>query len=94
MVLPLVLVTWYDITTSTGWKEQEEIDNFVMDETENIVHQIGFLYEQDERQICLLNSYFTGKDLLGDLTKIPKGCVIDIKYLTQDDSKREIQGTI
>lgn len=73
-----VLVKWYDISTSAGWKEQEEIDTFVMDENENLVFQVGFLYEEDERQICLLNSYFSGRDLLGDLTKIPKGCVVEI----------------
>lgn len=76
-----VLVKWYDISTSSGWKEQEEIDTFVMDEKENLVYQVGFLYEEDERQICLLNSYFTGRDLLGDITKIPKGCVVEIKHL-------------
>jgi hypothetical protein len=76
-----VLVKWYDISTSSGWKEQEEIDTFVMDEKENLVFQVGFLYEEDERQICLLNSYFSGRDLLGDITKIPKGCVVEIKHL-------------
>jgi hypothetical protein len=76
-----VLVKWYDISTSSGWKEQEEIDTFVMHEKENLVFQVGFLYEEDERQICLLNSYFSGRDLLGDITKIPKGCVVEIKHL-------------
>jgi len=73
-----VLVKWRDITCKSGWHEQEEIDQFVMNDDEAIVHQVGFLYEQDETQICLLNSYFTGKDLLGDITKIPKGCIIEI----------------
>jgi hypothetical protein len=76
-----VLVKWYDISTKAGWHEQEGIDQFVMDEDENLVFQVGFLYEEDERQICLLNSYFSGRDLLGDITKIPKGCVVEIKYL-------------
>lgn len=73
-----VIVKWMDISTKSGWHEQEEIDNFVMDETENIVYQAGFLYEEDDRQVCLLNSYFTNKDLLGDITKIPKGAIIEI----------------
>ena len=76
-----VLVKWYDISTKSGWHEQEGIDSFVMDEDENLVYQVGFLYEQDERQICLLNSYFSGRDLLGDITKIPKGCVVEMKEL-------------
>ena len=76
-----VLVTWRDITTRSGWHEQEDIDRFIMDENESIVYQCGFLYEQDDNQICLLNSHFKTKDLLGDITKIPKGAVIDIKFL-------------
>ena len=73
-----VLVRWRDITVSTGWIEQDALDSFVMDSEESIVHQVGFLYEEDEDQIVLLNSFFSGKDLLGDVTKIPKGCVIQI----------------
>jgi len=73
-----VLVRWRDITVSTGWIDQDSLDRFVMDEDEAIVTQTGFLYEEDEQQIVLLNSYFHGKDLLGDVTKIPKGCVIEM----------------
>jgi len=76
-----VLVKWYDISTKGGWHEQDEVDKFVMDENENLVYQVGFLYEEDERQICLLNSYFDGRDLLGDITKIPKGCIIEISHI-------------
>jgi len=77
-----VIVTWRDITVSgLGWVTQDEADTFVTDNNENIVNQCGFLYEEDENQICILNSYFETKDLLGDMTKIPKGCVIEIKKL-------------
>jgi len=76
-----VLVRWRDITVSTGWIDQDSLDRFVMDEDEAIVTQVGFLYEQDEQQIVLLNSYFHGKDLLGDVTKIPRGCIIEMKKL-------------
>ena len=78
-----VIVIWKDITTKNGWNSQEEIDQFVMDEDECIVYQSGFLYEEDESQLCLLNSYFKNKDLLGDITKIPKGAIVQIiKYGT------------
>ena len=73
-----VLVKWLDITVKSGWHSQEEIDEFVMDMDERIVFQSGFLYEEDENQVCLLNSYFTNKDLLGDLTKIPRGAIVEI----------------
>lgn len=78
MTFQPVLVRWRDITVSTGWIEQDALDSFVMDAEEAIVTQVGFLYEEDEEQIVLLNSFFHGKDLLGDVTKIPKGCVIQV----------------
>lgn len=76
-----VVVIWKDITTLNGWVDQDQVDSFVMDDKENIVHQAGFLYEEDENQITLFNSYFENKDLLGDVTKIPKAVLIDIKYI-------------
>lgn len=82
MTYPPVYVVWRDISVKTGWCEQDDIDSFVSDDTENIVYQCGFLYEEDENQICVLNSFFENKDLLGDLCKIPKGCVIKIVKLS------------
>lgn len=76
-----VIIKWKDITTRNGWNDQDELDDFVMDEKENICYQCGFLYEEDDNQIVLLNSYFENKDLLGDATKIPKAVVLDIKYI-------------
>jgi len=76
-----VVVVWKDITTLNGWVDQDQVDSFVMDDRENIVHQAGFLYEEDENQIILFNSYFIGKELLGDVTKIPKAVILDIKYI-------------
>jgi len=77
-----VIVKWRDITTSgLGWSEQNEVDDFVTDENEAIVYQVGFLYEEDEHQIVLIDSYFHGKSLWGNVTKIPKGCVLEIKKI-------------
>jgi len=78
----IVLVKWKDITTSgLGWVDQNEVDLFVTDDQEGIVYQVGFLYEEDEHQIVLIDSYFHGKSLWGNVTKIPKGCVIEIKKI-------------
>ena len=78
MTFEPVLVKWLDITVKSGWHSQDEIDEFCMDRDERIVYQSGFLYEEDDEQVCLLNSYFMNKDLLGDLTKIPKGAILEI----------------
>ena len=75
-----VIVKWRDITTSgLGWVEQEDADLFITDSEENIVYQCGFIYEQDEHQLVLVDSYFNGKSLWGNITKIPMGCVLEIK---------------
>jgi hypothetical protein len=77
-----VIVKWRDITTSGGeWVEQEAADLFITDNDENIVLQCGFIYEQDEHQLVLVDSYFHGKSLWGNLTKIPMGCVLEIKKI-------------
>ena len=81
MTYPPVIVIWRDITTLNGWISQEELDTYVVDEEENIVFQAGFLYEEDENQIILLNSIFKSKDIMGDATKIPKDTVIEIQRL-------------
>lgn len=77
-----VYVIWRDISAKAGWHEQDEVDEFVSDDKENVVYQAGFLYEQDETQICVINSYFENKDLLGDICKIPKACVLKIVKLS------------
>ncbi len=76
-----VLIVWKDITTKSGWVTQDEVDEFIMDENENTVYQVGFLYEEDDNQVCLLNSFFEEQDLLGDVTKIPKQCITKITKL-------------
>jgi len=82
MTYPPVLIIWRDITTLNGWISQDEVDDFVMDSKENIVNQVGLLYEEDENQIVILNSIFENKDIIGDVTKIPKDCIISIVMLT------------
>ena len=76
-----VLVKWNDITHDSGWHDMDEVDKFINDD-DNIVYQIGFLYESDEDQIVLLDSYFEKKELFGTIHKIPKGCILDIRELT------------
>ena len=76
--MKLVQVDWIDITHSVNWHYQDELDTFVMDDKEKVVHQVGYLYEEDENQIILLDSYFDDKHLYGNAHKIPRGCVIEV----------------
>lgn len=74
-----VEIVWRDITSLQGWLSQNQIDNFITGE--NIVTQIGYLYEEDEEHFYLLDSYFLDRSMFGGIHKIPKGCIIKINYL-------------
>jgi len=76
--MKLVQVDWIDITASVNWHFQDELDAFVTDDTERLVHQVGYLYEEDENQIVLLDCYFDNKLMYGNAHKIPRGCVVEI----------------
>jgi hypothetical protein len=75
-----VEVTWIDIISSDGWHDQNKLDRFVT--TVNPVIQIGYLYEEDEDQIVLLDSYFSDKQTYGGIHTIPKGCIKSIVELS------------
>lgn len=66
-----VIVKWVDITTYLLWNdgEEEELSTF---------ESIGFLIEEtkDYYKVC-----DTAPDI-GQITKYPKGCVLEIKELT------------
>ena len=56
-----------------------------MDEEQDHMEHDGFpLYEEDDDQIVLLNSYFSDKKMFGDITKIPRGCIVKMTELKVD----------
>lgn len=85
--MKIVLVEWRDIVGQFGWFSQNQVDKFVTDNDEGVVQQVGFLYEEDEDQIVLLDSFFNKKDQFGTITKIPKGCVLKMTVLKNNPTK-------
>ncbi len=82
----MVKVTWKDITNQSGWHSLNQLEKFVGDTDENIVYQVGYLYEEDGENIVLVNSYFEGETLYGEVTKIPKGCVVKMEDCIELDN--------
>jgi hypothetical protein len=74
-----VEIIWVDIVSYDGWKDMDELDRFITNH--NPVVQIGYLYEEDENQIVLLDSYFQEKDTFGGIHIIPRGCILSITEL-------------
>jgi hypothetical protein len=75
-----VEVKWVDIIHEGGWHTQDQIDEFI-NERSMIVNQIGYLYEQDDDYLILLDSYFEDKQQFGTIHVIPKGCIKQITEL-------------
>jgi hypothetical protein len=74
-----VEVTWIDIRSDDGWRTLNKLEKFITGN--NRVKQLGYLYEESEEQIVLLDSYFEDNELYGGVHTIPKGCIVEIKYL-------------
>lgn len=86
MVLKPVLLVWKDIVYSEGWNSQKKFDKFTTNTGHNVVRQLGFLVEDDEDQVVIVDSYFTDESAYGTIHKIPKGCIISITPLTEGSS--------
>jgi hypothetical protein len=76
-----VEIVWIDIVSADGWKDQNKLDKFITNSRHNRVCQIGYLYEEDEDQVVLLDSYFIEKDTYGGIHVIPRGCIVSITEL-------------
>lgn len=75
-----VEVTWVDIECSApGWLTHDEADDFITNAKNRTVTHIGYLYEEDEEQVVLADSFTA--DSIGTLNVIPRGCIKSIKHL-------------
>lgn len=75
-----VEVIWRDIVSDDGWHSQNKVDKFTTAENDTVT-MIAYLYEEDENQVVLVDSYFKDRDLYGTIHKIPKGCIISVTDL-------------
>jgi hypothetical protein len=75
-----VEIIWMDIVHESGWHTQEELDDF-LNEAGMTVNQLAYLYEEDDENYILVDSYFEDKSQYGTIHVIPKGCVKKLNYL-------------
>lgn len=81
MPYKLVIIIWRDIVYDAGWHTQKQFDDFVTKEDHDLVNQVGFVVEDDENQIVIVDSYFQDSSAYGTIHKIPKGCIVSMKEL-------------
>lgn len=80
-----VEIVWKDITSSSGWHSQNAIDRIVTNDNDGICKQIGYVYEEDEKQLVLVDSEINvdGQKQYGTIHKIPKGVIVSQKVLSK-----------
>lgn len=77
----LVKIVWEDIIhDDSTWKTIEESLDWA-DDSGTIVHQVGYLLDEDENHYVLAGSMFTDGSQVSIITKIPRGTVKKIDYL-------------
>jgi hypothetical protein len=86
-----VLIVWKDIVYKAGWNTQKEFDEWVTKTKHHIVNQVGFIIEDDEDQLVIVDSYFEDKSAYGTIHKIPKGCIISITVLGPAVVKKKLK---
>ena len=78
--MELVYVEWLDIHDSTeGWKTHEELVSWAKEPW--IVKQAGWLFEETDKRIIIVNMICEPYDMVSHMTDIPKGCILTIKKI-------------
>lgn len=77
-----VEVIWVDITyKDAGWHHFTDVEDFIKDNKENTVVQLGFVYKETDEMLFLVDSYFQDDRTYGTVHKIPKGCIKSVRDL-------------
>jgi hypothetical protein len=75
-----VEIIWQDIVHESGWHTVEELEDFNQTK-DKTVYQLGYLYEEDEDEVTIVDSFFEDKKTFGTIHIIPKGCIKQMKEI-------------
>ena len=77
--MKIVEITWIDIEFDGGWHTFDEADTFISNAKNRTIKEVGYLLEEDEREVVLVDSV-TG-DGYGTINVIPRGCIVSVTEL-------------
>ncbi len=84
--MKIVEITWVDIEElSGGWHSVDALEEFIVTAKSRTVKQVAYLYEEDENQVVLVDSYDQeggDKVMYGTINVIPKGCIQKMEVIT------------
>ena len=82
----LIQVTWNDIIEEAGWTEEKDIDDSLYE-----CKTLGYFFKKTDKQLIISCTVATsGKTR--NFTKIPLGCIENIRVLTVGHRVRNIHG--
>jgi hypothetical protein len=76
-----VEVVWIDIQMKGGWHTMSQLDKFISNTQQRTVTHVGYVYEENENELVLLDAYFLDRSQFGTIHTIPKGCIQSIKEI-------------
>ena len=83
--MKIVEITWCDIEElSGGWHDLDAMEKFIVEAKSRTIKQVAYLYEEDENQIVVVDSYDQEdgeKVYYGTINVIPRGCIMSIVEL-------------
>lgn len=88
-----VYIKWVDTISDSDdfWKNTDQTNDF-FERQDNIVHEVGFIWSEDEEFICLISKYFPSEDeevtLTCGRTKIPKKWILERKDFKTNSDKQ------
>lgn len=91
MELDLIFVKWVDTIADpeAGWKDAESTDEF-FERDDNIVHELGFLWDENDDYLFLISSWMPGDvPITRNRTKIPKRWILSRDVITLTNTSNE-----
>lgn len=81
----IAIVVWEDIVaTDNNWRTEDDGIHW-SDSESGLVSQVGYLLDQDDKYIVLMDSFFQEGDMIGSVTRIPLVTVKSIKLIEHKD---------
>jgi len=85
--MKVVEITWVDIEElSGGWHDIDAMEKFIVEAKSRTIKQVAYLYEDDDGQIVIVDSYDQedgDKVVYGTINVIPKGCIVSMVVLRE-----------
>ena len=81
-------VKWCDAKSFSEWLGDDEIDKKIDDP--EVCYSMGYFVRKTRKHLCITSTYTDDKDSRdGGLLKIPHGCIIRVKEVKRERSKRK-----